>query len=100
MSSALVQVTADTSVETCALRMEHLGVRHLLVVDGEGRVSGVVTDALIHRHGTVLGAVFVAYDLAAGTTAADIAVAVDVVVHPDEDLLVVLRLLVGTRQDF
>jgi CBS domain-containing membrane protein len=100
MTPSLVQVSADTPLATCALRMDHLQIRHLVVVRPDGRLQGVVTDAVVHRHGMVFGGQFVSYDLNDALLAGDLAVNSDVVAHPDDDLVEMIRLLVRTRQDW
>jgi CBS domain-containing membrane protein len=100
MTPSLVQVSADTPLATCALRMDHLQIRHLVVVRPDGRLQGVVTDAVVHRHGMVFGGQFVSYDLNDALLASDLAVTSDVVAHPDDTLVDIMHLLVRTRQDW
>lgn len=44
MSQSVVTITASSSCHDAAARMHGAGIRHLPVVDGEGRLVGVVTD--------------------------------------------------------
>jgi CBS domain-containing protein len=100
MTPSLVQVSSDTPLATCALRMDHLQIRHLAVVRPDGRLQGVLTDAVVHRHGMVFGGQFVSYELNDALVASDLALHSDVVAHPDDELVAVMRLLVRTRQDW
>lgn len=100
MTPVPVRVTHDTPVGVCAARMDHLGIRHLPVVGADGRLVGMVTDAGVHRVGTMFGDAFITYDSRdEQKTAADIAVTAEVVVGEEADLSSVLRDLARTRQD-
>jgi CBS domain-containing protein len=87
MTPALVTVNSADGIAACALRMEHLGLRHLPVVDS-GRLVGIVTDAALH------GA---AVHPSAGI--ADVVAHVDVVARPGDDLASIIRSLARSRQD-
>jgi len=50
MSSSLVSVSPETDVEECMRTMEKHQLRRILVVDGQGSVTGIVTQAHIARH--------------------------------------------------
>ncbi|WP_447953495.1 CBS domain-containing protein [Sphingopyxis chilensis] len=50
MSSSLVTVTPDTSIEECCKKMEDNQVRRLPVVDDEGKCCGIVSQADIALH--------------------------------------------------
>lgn len=99
MTPAPIQVSGETPLPTCALRMDHLGIRHLPVIRGDGRLVGVITDAAVHRHGTVWGSEFVCYEQEETLTAFDLGETAEVVARADDDLLPVLRRLARTRQD-
>jgi CBS domain-containing protein len=73
--------------------------RNLLVVRPDGSLSGVLTDAAIHRHGFWLDHHFVPYERDRGLLARELTVPVDVVVGPDEPLQSVVSRLRGTRQE-
>jgi CBS domain-containing protein len=103
MSPEPAVVTADTPLEACGRALVRLRVRHLPVVAADGALTGLVTDAAVFRHGGFLDgdqdwlAFETEYD---ALVAADVAVPVEVVLAPDDDLDSALRRLFGTRQDF
>lgn len=99
MTPAPIQVNGETPIATCALRMIHLGIRHLPVVSEHGRLAGIVTDAAVQRHGAVWGGEFVSYGRSSALTAADLAVPAEVVARPDDALPAMMRRLAATRQD-
>jgi CBS domain-containing protein len=91
MTGPPVQVSGDTSIESCAVRMAHLGIRHLPVVRSDGSLYGVVTDAAVRRRLTTFAGM---------SMAADLATVAEVVAGPNDVLASVMRRLVRTRQDF
>jgi CBS domain-containing protein len=50
MSSPLAVIGADSSVEECCDMMERSKVRRLMVVDSEGELCGIISQADIARH--------------------------------------------------
>ena len=50
MSSPLAVIGADSSVEECCQVMERSKVRRLMVVDSDGELCGVISQADIARH--------------------------------------------------
>lgn len=50
-----IRVSADEPIGRCARRMMEHGIRHMLVVNAEGVVQGVLTDVNVHRRGKLVG---------------------------------------------
>jgi CBS domain-containing protein len=98
-----VVVASDEPIARCARKIEAHGVRHLAVIDREGRLAGMVMDAAVWRRGAMIGVrerTFVAYDERDDVlTAQDLATGVDVVVGPDTPLTAALARLLSTPQD-
>lgn len=93
-------VPATMPIGTCTMRMHRLGIRHLPMIDDEGRVAGMLTDGALHRLGAVFGNEYVAFDLEdEGRVAREVAVPVDVLVEVETPLTELLRRMGGTRQD-
>lgn len=101
MTPLPVRVQGTTPVSTCALRMDRLKIRHLPVIDEDGRLTGMVTDAAVHRIGAVFGTEYVPYEAQdEDRVCRTVALPVDVVVRDDVPLHEVVRRVISTRQDF
>lgn len=55
MTPQPVKVPANTPIQDCARILWRLGLRHLPVVDTEGRCQGVITDFDLLQHGEMIG---------------------------------------------
>ncbi|MEZ4238409.1 MAG: CBS domain-containing protein [Myxococcota bacterium] len=100
MTPVPVVVAQTATIGECTLRMHHLNVRHLPVVDDEGRIAGLVLDSALHRLGAVFGTEYVAFDLEdERKTAREVARPADVLVEQDTPLNELLRRMGRTRQD-
>lgn len=96
-------VSIDTPVHRCAVLLQRHNIRHLPVVDEEGRLFGVVNDHDVFRRGVLTGGESELWmpfeEESIDDTAADLAQPLQVVVGPDEPLAAVLRALADTVQD-
>lgn len=96
-------VRSDAPISEAARQMVQLGFRHLPVVDSDRALVGIITDAVVFRHGGFLGfeePVWVAFDdEAEAMTCGGATVEADVVLQPDADLVDALSQLAATRQD-
>jgi CBS domain-containing protein len=100
MTPVPLVVPATMPIGTCTLRMHRLGIRHLPVVDDDGRLAGMVTDSALNRLGAVFGTEYVAFDLSDEDRAArEVSVPVDVLTEPETPLTELLRRMGRTRQD-
>lgn len=103
MSGEPAIVPATTTLEEAGARMVRLRIRHLPVVDAAGRLAGMITDHDVFRHGGFLDGdrAWLSYEPEYDRlTAGDLAAKVDVAVDPDEDLVITLRKMARSRQDF
>src|SRR5688500_16319496 len=83
-----VVVTEGTPLAHAAHMLLTLGIRHLPVVDGEGRLAGVVTDHAVFRDRV---------SRPADQVAGDVAVPVRIVVGPEASLSQVISRMLAAR---
>ncbi len=65
MSTPCITISADSSLDDCCEAMESAKVRRLPVVDGEGRLCGIVALADIARHANAAATVEVVKEVSA-----------------------------------
>lgn len=98
-----ITVGVLTPLHRCAVLMQRHTLRHLPVLDEEGRLYGVVNDFDVFRRGVLTGTeseLWLPFEEdAVDMTAADVAQPVRVQVGPDEPLVTALRALADTVQD-
>lgn len=91
-----VVVSPTTPLAACARMMVRLGLRHLPVIEPEGRVLGVITDFDLFSRGGIAGdggEVWIAFDGVDAELVRDIPLHPMPTVSPNEPLAVALRLL-------
>src|SRR6476619_1067814 len=74
------------SVASCARLLLALGRRHLVMADGEGRPTGLVTDLDVFRQGTIVGDDEWVERPEARRTAGEIAVSIDAIALASDPL--------------
>ena len=99
-SSNVTTVTEGTPISECGSIMYENCIRHLPVVDAEGRVTGLLTDFEIFLRGWMAGRMWVPHDDAdQWLLAKELARVPDVICFVDDTLLHVLERLGDTMQD-
>src|SRR5687768_2998689 len=93
-------VAPEARLYEAADQMLHRGFRHLVVVDGSGRLLGVVHDFSLFRHGAFGGEprIWVEFP-GAPRTVAPISESVSVVVEPETPLVTCLKRMLEAHED-
>lgn len=100
MTQPVLTVGVGTPLSTCAETMRKHGIRHLPVVDADGRCVSLLSDFAFEMRGLFMSGRWVAFDdedswLLAG----DVGHGAEVVVQPDTPLSATLEALQGSYQD-
>jgi len=94
MTPAPLVVRSDATVEACARRLDKGNIRHMPVVDDDGRFAGMITDFSVFCNGELLKGsdnLWVPYKTASALTAADMVGSESLIAGPDDDLFGVIK---------
>jgi len=96
-----LKVPVSAPLTPCARMMDHLGIRHLVVVDDDGKQVGMLTDAAVYQRGALdAHGGFWTFDAAdADLTAGNLAERFEVEIHVDGPAVAALSRLARSHQD-